>query len=97
MRKLIILALLNCGLLWAADEPKHSCLIVKHATAARQLLLSNASWQYVAGEFPKGMKFKADIKDKDVRKIKDSGGKVVVVPQDYGTADLEAAKRECQQ
>jgi hypothetical protein len=77
----------------ASDLP--SCLIVKHASTSRQFFVSGANWQYVAGEFPKDMKWKSNVTDRDIRKIKAKGGRVIVVKPDYGVTDLEAAKREC--
>lgn len=50
---------------------------------------------YVSGEFPKGMKWKGNIGDAYIRKIKTAGGKVVIVPHDYSSVDLEHAKTEC--
>jgi hypothetical protein len=41
------------------------------------------------------MKFKSNVTDRNVRKIKELGGKVVIVPQNYSLADLENAKKEC--
>jgi hypothetical protein len=77
----------------AAEPP--SCLIVKHATAASQFLVSGANWRYVAGDFPKDIKWKSNIPDRDIRKIKEKGGRVVVIPETYGVADLEQAQTEC--
>ena len=90
---LLILLLFASASNLASDLP--SCLIVKHASASRQFFVSGANWQYVAGEFPKNMKWKSNVTDRDIRKIKAQGGRVVIVKQDYGEADLEAAKREC--
>jgi len=72
-----------------------SCLIVKHASAARQFFVNGANWQYVAGDFPAGMKWKSNIWDRDIRKAKKLGGKVVTLKSDYTAADLEEAKRSC--
>ena len=72
-----------------------ACVIVKHASSARQFFVSGANWQYVAGDFPKGMKWKSNITDRNVRKIKELGGKVVIVPEKYNSADLEEAKKTC--
>jgi hypothetical protein len=68
---------------------------LKHASTARQFFVSGANWQYVAGEFPKGMKWKSNITDRSIRKIKELGGRVVIVPQNYSQADLEQARKEC--
>jgi hypothetical protein len=91
MRCLILL--LVSSIAFAADSP--TCLIVKHASTSRQVFVSGANWQYVAGEFPKGMKWKSNVTDRYIRKIKEVGGKVVIVPQDYSATDLAQAKTEC--
>lgn len=88
------LSLILC--LAASAQAADTCLILKHASAARQALVSGANWQYVAGEFPAPMKFKSNVTDRNVRKIKELGGKVVIVPQEYSTADLEDARKQCQ-
>ncbi len=91
MRYLLLLAFAIPA--FAADN--QSCLIVKHASTAHQFFISGANWQYVAGDFPKGTKWKSNIRDRDVRKIKDMGGKVVVVASDYSAANLEDARKQC--
>lgn len=72
-----------------------TCLVIKHASAARQAFISGANWQYVAGDFPNGMKWKSNITDRYVRKIKSAGGVVVVVNQDYTVDELKQAKETC--
>jgi hypothetical protein len=72
-----------------------SCLIVKHATTSDQFWVSGANWRYVEGEFPGGMKWKSNITDRNVRQIKQKGGKVVIVPEKYSTTDLEDARKQC--
>jgi hypothetical protein len=76
-------------------EDARTCLIVRHASAAHQFLVSGANWQYVEGDFPKGMKWKSNITDRTVRKVKEMGGRVVTVPTTYSTADLEDARKQC--
>ncbi len=73
-----------------------SCLIVKHASTAHQAFVSGANWQYVAGEFPKGMKWKSNITDRYIRKVKEKGGIVATVPEKYSASDIEEAKKSCQ-
>jgi hypothetical protein len=88
---LVILALAAPSL--AADQP--TCLIVKHASAARQIFVSGANWMYVAGDFPKGMKWKSNITDRYIRKVKERGGRVATVSQEYTAADLKQAFETC--
>jgi hypothetical protein len=77
---------------FAADVP---CVIIRHASTARQAFVSGANWQYVEGDFPKPMKWKSNITDRNVRKIKELGGLVVTVPNVYTPADLEDARNQC--
>ena len=58
-----------------------SCVIVKHSSGF-SAFANNANWEYVAGGFPKGMKWKGHITDRGIRKIKEKGGRVVVVQHD---------------
>ena len=58
-----------------------TCVIIRHASTARQFLVSGANWQFVEGDFPKGMKWKSNVTDRTVRKIKEMDGKVVIVPK----------------
>lgn len=94
----MFLRYLGCLLLFAAPSfagDPSPCLIVKHASTSSQALVSGANWRYVAGDFPKGMKWKSNITDRNIRKIKEQGGRVVIVPTDYHEADLEDARKQC--
>jgi hypothetical protein len=91
MKFIAFLALLATS----ASASDTSCLIVKHASTAHQVFVSGANWQYVAGEFPKGMKWKSNITDRNIRKIKHLGGHVVIVPTKYTVADLKNAQQQC--
>ncbi len=79
----------------SAQAERPSCLIVKHASTAARFFVSGAEWQYVAGDFPKGMKWKSNIGDRYVRKIKKMGGRVVVIRRDYSADDLAQAQKAC--
>lgn len=91
--KLLSLLLLLAASAQAAD----SCLIVKHATTSDQFWVSGANWRYVEGDFPAGEKWKSNITDRGIRKIKEKGGKVVIVPDKYSVTELEDARKQCQQ
>jgi hypothetical protein len=100
--KLLFLLLLELSLIVPASisetkpsETTQSCVVIKHASAARQAFVSGANWQYVAGDFPRGMKWKSNIRDRDVRKIKKLGGRVVIVNQNYNGEDLKQAQESC--
>lgn len=78
------------------------CLIVQHS----EKLKGMASWtwkaqhnwkpfEYVAGDFPQGIKFKSGLKDDDIQRIRDKGGKVVILPPEYAPKDLDEAKQSC--
>ena len=90
-----VLSLLISVSSFAAGQPR--CLIVKHASVSHQVWVSGANWQYVAGEFPPDNKWKSNIRDRDIRKYKKLGWQVVIVPEKYTVAELEAAKAECSQ
>lgn len=72
-----------------------TCLIIKHASVSRQVWVSGANWQYVAGDFPPGLDFHSNITDRYIRKIKKMGGRIVTVPEKYTAAELQQAKDEC--
>ena len=92
MRRVVLILILT-STAFCADKPTY--LIIRHASTARQFWVSGANWQYVEGDFPKGMKWKSDVTDRTVRKVKELGGRVVTVPNAYTTADLEDARRQC--
>jgi hypothetical protein len=91
MRYLLLLLLLAVP----GSASDNSCLIVKHATTSQQAWVSGANWRYVEGDFPAGMKWKSNITDRNVRQVKEKGGKVVIVPEKYSTSDLEDARKQC--
>ena len=92
MRRVVLLAILTSAA-FSADKP--TCLIIRHATTALQAFVSGANWQYVEGDFPKGMKWKSNVTDRTVRKVKELGGRVITIPNAYSTADLEDARKQC--
>ncbi len=96
--KLTAIGLLLCSLpALAADKQELGCLIIKHATAAHQVFVSGANWQYVDGEFPPGEKWKSNITDRYIRKIKGKDWRVVIIPTNYTMADLEQARASCRE
>ena len=54
-------------------------------------------FQYVEGNFPKGVKFHGRLTDNDVREIQNNGGKITVLEPKYTDSDLEIARKSCQQ
>jgi len=82
-------------LLLATTIHAQPCLIVKAASTSHRWLVSWAPWEYVAGDFPPKMKWKSNISDGDIRKVKENGGKVVVIPANYKMEDLDDARKQC--
>ena len=79
-----------------AQDPRFTtCLIVKHASNAHQLSVNASNWQYIAGDFPKGMKSKSNMTDRNIREIQENGGQVVVVQPNYTTKELKQAQTSC--
>ena len=78
---------------YATDQP--TCLIVKHTSVAHQVLVNWNNWQYVAGDFPKGMKWKSNLTDRNIRQIKEHGGHVAIVPQNYTADDVQKVFATC--
>src|SRR5579862_5973014 len=80
------------------EKAKQSCVIVQHTE-----MTGIATWsrnyrplEYVWGDFPEGMKFKSGLRDGDIRKIQQKGGRVIVLPKPYTHDDLEDAKKSCE-
>jgi hypothetical protein len=71
-----------------------SCLVVKHA-GGFSAFANNANWEYVAGDFPKGMKWKGHLTDRNIRQIKAKGGQVEVVGNGYTAEDIAQAQKRC--
>lgn len=90
MKCTVLTVLLLCS--WCSAQ---TCLIVKHASVSRQVWVSGANWQYVAGDFPQGMKWKSNVTDRTIRKVKELGGRVITIQDKYTPSELEQAKAEC--
>jgi hypothetical protein len=74
----------------AANEPaKGSAMWTQHGAKQAHMLT------YLAGEFPKDYSFKSYLPDKDVDKIKQKGGHVLILDPHYTREDLDKAKKEC--
>jgi len=92
MRYLAAILLLSTIAL--AENPSH-CLIVSQPNAFGWTYNSTRRMHYVAGDFPTGMKWKSNLSDSDIRKIREAGTEVVIVPPKYTAADVEEAKKTC--
>lgn len=86
----------------AQNSGQKSCVILKRMGPADEVTshlysfgIRGKQFQFVEGDFPKGMKFHGRLTDHDVREIMDKGGKVSVVEKDYKREDLEDARKSC--
>lgn len=93
-RAVVVLLFASCSV--AADHP---CVILRNyprkAADAFTRWTVPPPYQYVEGEFPKGFKFRSEIRDKHVRKIQEMGGRIVIIPSDYKASDLDDARKRC--
>jgi hypothetical protein len=97
MKPLVVLLLSSLAL--AADQP---CVVLAPAEPPQGIATwSQAGRQqrhamlYLAGEYPAGIPFRSQIKDKDVDKIRAKGGRVLILDPHYTHDDLEKARKEC--
>lgn len=81
-----------------------SCVILKRMGPADEVTshlysfgIRGKQFQYVEGNFPPGVKFHGRLTDNDVRQIQNNGGKITVLEPKYTDADLELARKSCQQ
>jgi hypothetical protein len=78
-----------CVILAPAEPPKG---MATWSQAGRQ---QQHAMLYLAGEYPPGIPFRSQIKDKDVDKIRAKGGRVIILDTKYTHDDLEKAKKQC--
>jgi len=76
----------------AANEPITGIGNWSREGAAHKHMLT-----YLAGEYPAGVPFRSEIKDKEVDKIKAKGGRVLILDPHYTREDLDKAKTACAQ
>lgn len=89
-------------LLAQAPPPAASCVIVKRMGPADQITshlysfgFRGKQFQYVEGDFPKGVKFHGRLTDHDIRGIMDKGGKIRILEQGYTADALKEARESC--
>ncbi len=80
------------------------CLVLKRMGPADQVTsrmysfgIRGKQFQYVEGDFPKGVKFHGRLTDNDVRNIQSHNAKVVVLEPGYTADNLREAKESCKQ
>jgi len=88
----------------AQESAQKPCVILKRMGPADEVTshlysfgIRGKQFQFVEGDFPKGMKFHGRLTDHDVREIMDKGGKVSIVEKDYKREDLADARKSCEQ
>jgi len=96
---LVLLFFAGLGFFQAPQTNAKACLIVHtHQSKLSDNLTvwkGHRAYDYVEGDFPAGMKFRAQLGDKQVREIQERGGKVVVLQTVYQLPELEDARRQC--
>jgi hypothetical protein len=105
---LIAVALIAQERASVAQEQKGSakqvgvCVILKRMGPADEITshefafgMRGKQYQYVEGDFPKGVKFHGRLTDNDVRQIMDKGGKIQLLEPKYSPDDLASARRSC--
>ena len=100
MRAALVLLLFGgLGFAQAPQTDRKACVIVHTHQSKHSDNLTpwkgHKDYDYVEGEFPPGMKFRARIGDKQVREIQERGGKVVVLQAIYQLPELEDARKQC--
>lgn len=76
----------------AANEPAKGIATWSVEGRAQKHMLT-----YLSGEFPDGIPFRSEVKDKDVDKIRKKGGRVLILDPRYTREDLDKAKQTCSQ
>ena len=83
----------------AAQNP---CVILKRMGPADQVTshlysfgIRGKQFQFVEGELPKDVKFHGRLTDRDLRKIQEAGGKVVIIDSHYSVEELKEARQSC--
>ena len=110
MKWLTLILLLSAIPLVAQDQkqttedskPASACVILKRMGPADEVTshlysfgIRGKQFQYVEGDFPKGLKFHGRLTDNDVRNILDKAGKVEIIEPKYTEVELESARRAC--
>jgi hypothetical protein len=80
-----------------------TCVILKRMGPADQITshmysfgVRGKQFQFVEGQLPKGVTFHGRLTDHDVRIIQDKGGRLLILEPKYSVADLQEARKGCQ-
>ena len=99
MSKLWALGLLILSFAASGQSAPKSCVVVTihrhHFGENMSRVSAHGFYDYIEGDYPAGMKFRAEISKNQVREIQDKGGKVVVLRTDYQLPDLQDARGQC--
>ncbi len=93
-----MLEMLVFSLLLLPAEPSKPCVIAKihqKTGADKWRWTVPRPFEYVEGEFPAAAKFRHEISDKNVREIKQNGGRFVVLQDSYTLDELKDAGLQC--
>jgi hypothetical protein len=86
----------------AGHADKASCIVLKRMGPADQVTsrlysfgIRGKQFQYVEGKLPDGFPFHGRLTDHDIRNLQARGAEVIVLNQDFTSADLKEARAEC--
>ncbi len=86
----------------ATHAPKASCVILKRMGPADEITshlysfgLRGKQFQYVEGKLPKGTSFHGKLTDHDVRNLQAKGAEVIILNQNFTSAELKQARDDC--
>lgn len=93
IRRTLVLLILLAAVATLADEKKESrpCLVVSRTGN----WLKGDTYQFQAGEFPSGVKFRVELRNRHIREIHRKGGRIIFLNKDYAYKELEEATKAC--
>lgn len=72
-------------------KDKPTCLVVSRTGN----WLKGETYQYQAGEFPPGVKFRVELRNRHLREVYKKGGRIIILAKEYSFQDLQEAKKSC--
>lgn len=96
MKVLALLLLTPLATLLAAQEsaPK-PCVILKRSSAADHAI-TGIEFYFVAGRYPKGYKFRTNLRGRHARQLQKMGGRMAILESRYTADDLAQAQKTCE-